>query len=317
MEPALDLLLDKLPPSSLEKNLQWFHSHIPNQNQCASLVKGSNNQPSRQNHYIPFQLIDNTSQDGERPFLIGAYNDAGSGQYRSPWTNRLYHWNKDNHSIIDVQSGEIDLDTSTGKLRCVEVEFNQVWDAYKNLYYGHEAVGSVYLKNDEENSANLKGCFCIQKQSSDCASWHSISFVHAKEVSECEFEYSIDTTVHVVTHTAMASYTEHNECQSTSNQIHIGTTMSKSCCKTCKTQADKEEIHKDHIVHMGSIIEAHETELRSNLERNVMPKHQETIAAIQKKQTRRPQVNPLMGMMMNSEMLKKRLAKSSSVNDSN
>ena len=312
MDPTVDLLLDKLPPFNLEKNIQWFRNDIPKQKRCTSINKSNDDQPSRPQHYLPFQLIDSSSKDGERPFLICPYNDVGSSQYRSPWTNKLYKWNKNNHEIIDDQSGEIALDPSTEKLRGMEVEFNQVWDAYKNLYYGLEAVGSVYFKNDEENTSNLEGCFCIQKLRSDSASWNSISFVHAKEVNECEFEYSIATTVHVVIHTAMAPNTEHSDCMSKYNQVLVGTTMSKSSCKTCKVQANKEEVHKNHIEHIGTIIEASETELRSNLERNVIPKHQETVTAIQKKQARRPQVNPLMGMMMNSDMLKKRLAKSNS-----
>ena len=306
MEPTVDLLLNRLPPSNLEKNSQWFGARIPKQMQSSPDVNESKNQSQRQHHYLPFQVIDDSSQDGERPFLICAYNDAGSEQYRSPWTNQLYSRNK-------IVEGSRDTGTSNEILRGIEVEFNKVWDAYKNLYYGSEAVGSVYLKNGDGDTSNLEGCFCLQKQCSDVgATWNSISTVRVQDTNEGEYEYTVDTTIHVVLQPMMTPSNEQGESTPGTHNVVIGTTMSKTCCKTCKVQPDKVEIHKSHIEHIGTIIEANETELRSNLERNVIPKHQETIVAIQKKQTRRPQVNPLMGMMMNSDMLKKRIAKSNS-----
>ncbi len=312
MEPTVDLLLSKLPPANLEKNSQWFRTHIPKQQQDGPEGE-SNDQKRCHQHYLPFQVVDNSSEEGERPFLICEYNGVGSGQYRSPWTNRLYRWKKNENGDNDLQSINVNPVTTNEKVRDSEEAFNQVWDAYKNLYYGAEAVGSVYLNCGDGETSHLEGCFCVQKLCSDVgASWNSISLVRASEVSECEYEYTIDTTVHVVLRPMMAPNDERSESTSETNKITIGTTMSKSTCKTCKVQPDKEGSYKSHIEHIGTIIEANETELRSNLERNVIPKHQETVVAIQSKQTRRPQVNPLMGMMMNSDMLKKRIAKSNS-----
>ena len=310
---TMDLLLNKLPPSNLEKNLQWFNARRPMQKQSVDGNESKNKKQTQHRHYLPFQvlrLLDNSSQDGERPFLICAYNDEGLGQYRSPWTNQLYRRNGNERGNDDVQLVDVAREGTNEKLRGIELEFNKVWDAYKNLYYGAESVGSVYLNNCDGDISYLEGCFCIQKLCSDVgASWNSISFVRAQEVNECEFEYTVDTTIHTVVNPMVTSNNKQQDNLSCTNNVVIGTTMSKGFCKTCKVQPDKEEIHKSHIEHIGSMIEANETELRSNLERNVIPKHQETIAAIQKKQARRPQVNPLM-MMMNSDMLKKRLAKS-------
>jgi F-actin capping protein, beta subunit len=311
MDPVVDLLLNKLPPSDLGKNVHWFGNRIPKQEQSVVVIENKNQRLHQQQHYLPFCVMNISSQDGERPFLICACNDAGSGQYRSPWTNRLYRWNKNERDSNDVPFADVASDASNEKSREIEIEFNKVWDAYKSLYYGAESVGSVYLSNSDGDTSNLEGCFCIQKIcSDDGASWNSISFVRAEEVSECEYEYTVDTTIHTVITPIIAPNSEAHGDTSGTNNFAIGTTMSKLLCKTCKVQPDKGEIHKSHIEHIGTIIEANETELRSNLERNVIPKHQETIVAIQKKQARRPQVNPLMGMMMNSDMLKKRLAKS-------
>jgi glutaredoxin len=309
MEPAVDLLLDKLPPSNLEKNVQWFGNRPPKQKQSVDLPK-KKHPKQHLHHYIPFSVHNNSSQKGEKPFLIFPYNDVGD-HYRSPWTNRLYRYNEQGDNNNGAQIENNDLDTSNERLRNMEVEFNKVWEAYKNLYYGVESVGSVYLNNEDDNATNFGGCFCIQKLSSDCgASWNSISFVHAQEVNECEYNYIVDTTVHTVINPIRAPNNEQCEdSTSGTNNVAIGTTMTKSFCKTCKVHPDTDDIHKSHIEHIGTIIEANETELRTNLERNVIPKHHETVTATQKKQTRRPQVNPLMSMMMNSDMLKKRLAK--------
>jgi hypothetical protein len=224
---------------------------------------------------------------------------------------RLNDCEKDSQNCVDVVEDDRDTGTTNEKLRQIELEFNNVWEAYKNLYYGLESVGSVYVTSGEGNTSNFEGCFCIQKLSVDVgASWNSISFVHAHEVNDCEYEYVVDTTIHVVLNPVLAHNSTQQESTSGTDYVALGTTMSKKSCKTCNVQSDKEDIHKSHIEHIGTMIEANETELRSNLERNVIPKHQETLIATQKKQTSRPQVNPLMGMMMNSDMLKKRLAKS-------
>jgi hypothetical protein len=86
--------------------------------------------------------------------------------------------------------------------------------------------------------------------------------------------------------------------------------------RSCKIQTDKGiPINVSHIEHIGTLIESNEIDLRSNLERVLIPKNHETLDAIQKKQISRPQMNPLMGMVMNSDVLKKKLAKAASTNE--
>jgi hypothetical protein len=68
-----------------------------------------------------------------------------------------------------------------------------------------------------------------------------------------------------------------------------------------------------HIENLGEMIEDNETEMRSNFQQVYLPKTHAIVQDIQKKpvpaQDKPPAVNPLMGMMMNSDVLKKRLAK--------
>lgn len=65
-----------------------------------------------------------------------------------------------------------------------------------------------------------------------------------------------------------------------------------------------------HIENIGTILEANEIEMRSNLERVLIPNTVEVIGAIQKEPEAPKAVNPLVGMIMSSDVLKKKKAAS-------
>jgi F-actin capping protein, beta subunit len=303
----MESLLNKAPPSDLEKNLQWLRTNLCWQQNNNTEKKQLQNDDK---YFIPFQVIDKSSQAGERPFLICGYNEVREGLYRSPWTNCIHRLPSKEPVKANEDCEEV---VKNDKVRSLEVTFNEVWDAYKNLYYGYEAVGSVYIKDTDDDSSSFEGCFGVKKTCTNIgSSWNCMSNVRATVLNEHEFEYTVDTTVCVIIAPMVALDDNNRHSIFASNNVEMGTKMSNTCTKICTIQPDKVPIHTSHIEHIGTIIEANEIELRSNLERVVIPKHQEIIATIQKKLTRRPQVNPLMGMMMNSDMLKKRLAKSES-----
>jgi hypothetical protein len=65
-----------------------------------------------------------------------------------------------------------------------------------------------------------------------------------------------------------------------------------------------------HIENIGDIIESNEIDLRSMIEQVHVPKTQSILIDIQKQAPKKPQgPNPIMGLMMESDVLKKRLAK--------
>jgi capping protein beta len=178
---------------------------------------------------------------------------------------------------------------------------NEVWDSYKNLYYGSEAIGSVYLMEAKSGDAGVfQGVFCIQK---DCEAgiWSGIHHVHVSDPgNDVTCVYRVESAV------VMVLKPKANE----DIQMKVSASMSKEPV-TREMKVQKTYLQSNHLENLGQIIEEIETELRSYFETVCLPKTHAIIVDIQKEPTKfkPPAVNPLMGMMMNSDMLKKRLAK--------
>jgi hypothetical protein len=310
----LSSLLDQSPPADRAKLLKALRERLianaNNNNENNVVFLETLNQSY---HYqIPFSVIE-SENEGERPFLTCSYNaipDISTPsflKYRSPWTNKIHSvddesvttkttkatkHNKEDEDLMNIQP-------HLQKIRALEATFNEVWNSYKNMYYGHEAVGSVFLKDTEDGT--LDGIFGIQKKSPS-GTWDSISFVKVDVPGEKECQYSVKTAVLLVLKSTADGDPNTN--------VEISLMVSKDVTKTCKITPDL-PIHVYHMEHVGELIEANEIDLRSNLEKVLIPKNLEILERIQKKEdqhNRRPPVNPLMGMVMNSDMLKKKLA---------
>jgi hypothetical protein len=91
-------------------------------------------------------------------------------------------------------------------------------------------------------------------------------------------------------------------------QVDLSASLSKDVTKQCKITPSM--MTASHIENIGEIIESNEMDLRSQLERVQVPKVVELIDSLMKEKTKfKPPVNPLMGMIMDSSVLKKKLAK--------
>jgi capping protein beta len=234
-------------------------------------------------HLLPFTVVD-LDEEGERPFLLCGFNTVG-GKHRSPWTNNLY----------PKQEGAEPQEADD--LRLFEEKVNAVWDAYKDLYYGPEAVGSVYLHDSDKYAC--EGLFGICKKS-PAGSWNSIHIVHVDEPDEKTCHYRVESTVLLILEPQTSSNNE-------ATNIDISASLSKETSKVCKIS--RTMLAASHIENMGTLIEANEIDLRSNLERVSIPKLQEVMDGIQKQEEKKLHaVNPLMGMIMESSVLKKKLA---------
>jgi len=233
-------------------------------------------------YQLPFEVMD-VEDKGERPFLICRYNRVGD-KHRSPWTNDLY------------PKADGDGPQEDDELRNLELKVNHVWDAYKNLYYGPQAVGSVYLQDSDKEA--FRGVFGIQKKCG-AGSWNSIHFIHVDNPEEKTCSYRVESSVLMILEPSIAG------------TVDLSASLSKQTSKVCKIQ--KTMLEASHIENIGKLVEANEIDLRSNLERVHIPKLQEILDNIQKKKEKsyRPAVNPLMGMIMESDVLKKKLAKES------
>lgn len=336
-------LLSTCHPSDLQSNLHLLQTTFLDGNPETSRAVSNM-------YRIPFQVID-SQEDGERPFLVCDYNasaaagNATTKTYRSPWTNTVRPIVGTPSSTMNPGSEELPTkntsssceggdgteqqgteppvgedtgmeegcadDDDDDPLRPLEASLNEVWDAYKNLYYGHEAVGSVFLRQSTAGYS-FEALFGIQKKSST-GSWNSVSWVRANEPEEQECMYTVHTSVCVILVPTLDG-SDNENCSTTTTDVSL--TLSKEVTRTCKIQPEKGiPIPVSHIEHIGTIIEANEIDLRSNMEKVLIPKNQEILDFVQKKQLRRPQVNPLMGMVMNSDVLKKKLAKQASQNN--
>lgn len=284
----VDFRSESLTNSSLQ-NLQDIKTVLQKDNPPQVIETLDTNYP------LPFAVLE-VEEDGEKPFLLCQHNRIDDETYRSPWTNKMY--TKDGTMIKTNKLSNNEDDD----LRQFETQVNDVWLAYKNLYYGHDSVGSVYLQESDKGA--FQGVFGIHKElpttddNEEGSSWDCISHVHVDEPDDKTCNYKVETSV------VMVLRTRNGEAKSTTT---ASSSVSKTVSKTLKVSPNI--IWLSHTENIGTLIEANEIDLRSNLERVYLPKTRETIDDIQKKAFRIPaQANPLMGMIMGSDMLKKKLA---------
>lgn len=293
MDAAAHAILMKAPPSDLGKNLKWLVEHGPLKNDASGRDKLQARNP------LPFTVLEELE---DKPFLICQHNRVGD-KHRSPWTNKLYPLASDDGGTSDaVQQGDEEL-------RLLEAKFNQVWGSYKNLYYGNDSVGSVYLQDRGDTTKPLRGgfqgMFGIHKECST-GTWDSIHIVQVDDPTETTCIYRVESSVLMV-----LDPTEGNALLDT--KVDLSAYVTKETSKTCKVS--NTSLSSSHIENIGTLIEANEIDLRSTVERVHIPKTQEIMNDIQKSEPKRPvAVNPLMGMIMNSDMLKKKLANEAAAN---
>ena len=289
-------MLGKAPPANLEGNFKFAQS-ILETNQELDAISST----QKQYWWLPCTVID---EQGDKPFLACPYNQATLGDlnstgYRSPWTNKVHPQATDTSSILGGESANCSL-------RPLEMTLNEIWDTYKHLYYGHAAVGSVFLK--EKSGIAFEGMFGIYKECS-VGTWQSITrAVVSHPNAEGEYAYKVDTTVHLVLQPIGPVDGESNK----NAQATVSSLVSKQTTRSFQVSKAKLPVNLCHIENLGSLIEANEIDLRSSLEKVLIPKNQETIDVLQRKHVSSPhrsQVNPLAGMMMESDILKKKLAK--------
>jgi capping protein beta len=293
---AAQAILKRTPPSDLGKNLKWLADHSPLKDDRSVRDKVETKHP------IPFTVLEELQ---DKPFLLCKYNRVGN-RHRSPWTNMFYPFDA-------ASGGSASADDSVPgdeELRLLEAKFNQVWESYKNLYYGHDSVGSVYLQDREDTTKPLRGgfhgVFGIQKRC-PTGGWDSIHIVHVDEPTDRTCTYRVESSVLMVLETTRESSVSPPE----KAHVDLSAYISKETTKTCKVS--QAMLSASHIENLGTLIEANEIDLRSSIERVHVPKTQEIMNDIQKTEPKRPvAVNPLMGMIMNSEMLKKKLASEAS-----
>jgi len=128
-------LMRRLPPSKIEQNLSGLLNLLPDETD--ELLQR-----------IDQPLEESVDTVTGRNYLQCDYNRDGDS-YRSPWSNTYFP------EITDGEAGFLPSDS----LRALEVEANELFDAYRELYY-EGGTSSVYLWSTDNGFA---GCFLIKK----------------------------------------------------------------------------------------------------------------------------------------------------------
>jgi len=213
----------RLPPHKIEQNLSGLLNLLPEETEE---ILQRVDQP----------LVEAVDEKG-RKYLQCDYNRDGDS-HRSPWTNTY------NPPLEDAL-------TPSPKLRDLEIEMNELFDAYRELYY-EGGTSSVYLWDLD---AGFAGCFVIKKSVTNDrfvneGSWDSINVIEAREEGGSSAVYKLTTTVML-----------HMDVDSS----EVGKTKwAGSLTRQTEITSPVNEV-KTHSANIGRMIEDMETDMRSSL----------------------------------------------------
>jgi len=171
-------LMRRMPPSSIEDNLAGLIDLVPDlTEQLLSMV----DQPLKVAH----------DATAKRDYLLCDYNRDGDS-YRSPWTNKY-------DPVIN------DGAVPSQKLRQIEIQANDVFDIYRDLYF-EGGVSSVYCWDLEDGFASVILIKKTQDQSKKTqdqskkgqpmkGTWDSIHVVEVQDKGGRGGHYKLTSTV--------------------------------------------------------------------------------------------------------------------------
>ncbi|KAJ5067744.1 f-actin-capping protein subunit beta [Anaeramoeba ignava] len=224
LDCALDLMR-RMPPTNIEDNLAGLIDLVPD---LTEDLLSAVDQPLKVSHDKEFG----------RDYLLCDYNRDGDS-YRSPWSNKY-----------DPKLPDGALPSK--KLREIEVQANEAFDVYRDLYY-EGGVSSVYCWDIDDGFA---ACVLIKKVGEQHEKrpiqgvWDSIHVVEVNEKGK--------TANYKLTSTVMLSMTTENKDTGSVNLCGSLTRQSETDFPVTEENA--------HIVNMGKIIEDMEQKLRNALE---------------------------------------------------
>lgn len=170
LDCALDLMR-RLPPGQIEENLAGLIDLVPD---LVEDLLSAVDQPLKIAH----------DAEASRDYLLCDYNRDGDS-YRSPWSNKY-----------DPHLG--DGAKPSSKLRDLEVQMNDAFDIYRDLYY-EGGVSSVYCWDLE--GSDFAACILVKKSQDHSkqgqpmkGTWDSIHVVEV-ECSKKSAQYRLTSTV--------------------------------------------------------------------------------------------------------------------------
>jgi len=221
LDCALDLMR-RLPPTQIEDNLAGLLDLAPD---LVEDLLSAVDQPLK----IAF---DNTAK---RDYLLCDYNRDGDS-YRSPWSNKY-----------DPPLG--DGVVPSDKIRKLEVEFNEVFDAYRDLYY-EGGVSSVYCWDVDDGFASV----ILIKKSQDLSkkgqpmkgAWDSIHVIEVKEAKGSS-HYKLTSTIMLSIETATDA----------TGKVNLSGSMTRQIEKDQPVNNDN-----PHYANIGKMVEDLENKIR-------------------------------------------------------
>ncbi|EGC39158.1 subunit of heterodimeric actin capping protein cap32/34 [Dictyostelium purpureum] len=236
LNAALDLMR-RLPPSQIEDNLAGLLDLVPD---LTDDLLSSVDQPLK----VAYDSV------AKKDYLLCDYNrDADS--YRSPWSNKY----------DPALSGAC---YPSAKLREIEVQANEVFEIYLNLYF-EGGVSSVYCWDLDDDFAAVVLMKKTQDQSKKGqpmrGTWDSIHVVEVKDKKKNAY-YKLTSTV-------MLSIETDNEA---TGKINLAGSLTR--------QDEKEFPLNDvdtHVVNIGKMVEDMESKLRQTLETIYFGKTKEVV----------------------------------------
>ena len=232
-------LMRRLPPKNIEQNVTGLLNLLPDQ--MDELLQR-----------IDQPLEEEVDPETGRKYLRCDYNRDGDS-YRSPWSNKY-------NPPID------DGFLPSEQLRPVEMEANELFDAYRELYY-EGGTSSVYLWDLDDGFA---GCFLIKKALAgsvagvDKGTWDSIHVIEMhEEEGGGKATYKLTTTVMLSMDMTGEDF---GNCD-----------ISGSLTRQAETTEAFDGESKSHVVNIGRMIESMEGDIRINLDKLYLAKMREVV----------------------------------------
>jgi hypothetical protein len=328
---ATNIIVQKTDPSCLEKTIQALEL-LNNNNNNNSKFPSSALAAIR---CIPLAYMEpEGSKDfdnEEKAFLtVDPFNQYKPSFYISPHTNNCYSGKETNVSFCQnetqlYQKQQLEDDNSSSvdssiqqELQTFQKAANEVWDSYRQLYYGFDdSVGSVFIKiksgsgsegknNNNNNNNNvvtpvtLEAFFGIRKfNPQENARWDSVHLVTIgpPDMTTKTCDYRIDSAV----------WCSLQQSQGDTRQVIDAENLKPKTCTAAATTSTAATLVKEtsrtncklmgilppplllsgigiptaaHIENIGTMLEQIEMDFRSRLERVVMPKAVEVMQGI-------------------------------------
>lgn len=224
-DAALDLMR-RMPPSQIEDNLAGLIDLVPD---LTEHLLSAVDQPLKIAH-------DHASK---RDYLLCDYNRDGDS-YRSPWSNAY---------DPPLSDGAV----PSRELRNLEIQANEVFDIYRDLYF-EGGVSSVYMWDLDEGFAAV----ILIKKTQDHSkkgqpmkgTWDSIHVVEVQKGAK-NAHYKLTSTV-------MLSIETETEATGT---VHLAGSLTRQSSQDCPVND-----LNPHVSNIGRMVEDMELKLRQTLE---------------------------------------------------